>query len=68
MRRKAIALLGFLTGLLAVTAFVRRGSMRTREHVDLYFGDGSMVSLSDGSADAQRLLPLARELLRTARA
>jgi hypothetical protein len=68
MRRKVIALLGCVTGLLAVTAFIRRGSMRTREHVDLYFGDGSMVSLSDGSAEAQRLLPLARELLRTTRA
>jgi hypothetical protein len=67
MRRRVVALVGFLAALLAVTAFVRRGSMRTREHVDLYFGDGSMVSLSDGSADAQRLLPLARELLRAAR-
>ena len=68
MRRRALALLGLVTGLLAVTAFIRRGTSRTREHVDLYFGDGSMVSLSDGSADAQRLLPLAREFLRTARA
>jgi hypothetical protein len=67
MRRRALAFLGFLTGLFAVTAFIRRGTNRTREHVDLYFGDGSMVSLSNGSADAQRLLPIARELLRTAR-
>jgi hypothetical protein len=67
VRRSAVALLGFFAGLLAVIAFIRRGATRTREHVDLYFGDGSMVSLSDGSADAQRLLPLARELLRTAR-
>ena len=67
MRRRALAILGFVTGLLAVTAFIRRGTTRTREHVDLYFGDGSMVSLSNGSADAQRLLPLARELLRSAR-
>ena len=68
MRRKGLALFGVLTGLLALTAFIRRGTMRTREHVDLYFADGSMVSLSDASADAQRLLPLARELLSTARA
>ena len=67
MRRKAVAVLGFLTALFAVTAFIRRGTTRTREHVDLYFGDGSMVSLANGSAEAERLLPLARELLQTAR-
>jgi hypothetical protein len=68
MPRKTLALLGFFTGLFAVTAFIRRGTTRTREHVDLYFADGSMVSLSDASADAQRLLPLAREFLSAARA
>ena len=67
MRRRALALLGFLTGLLAVTAFVRRGTTRRAEHVDLYFADGSMVSLANGSADAQRLLPLARDVIRAAR-
>ena len=66
MRRKAVALLGFLTGLLAVTAFVRRGTMRTREHVDLYFGDGSMVSLT-GSSEAEPLLRHARDALDAAR-
>ena len=67
MRRRALALLGFVAGLLAVTAFIRRGTSRTREHVDLYFADGSMVSLADSAADAQRLLPLAREFLTAAR-
>ena len=63
----------FLTGALlaagsaAGTVLYRRRAARRRERAELYFGDGSMVSLSDGSADAQRLLPLARELLRTAR-
>jgi hypothetical protein len=66
MRRRLVAAVGFVTGALAVTAFLRRGIERRRERVDLYFADGSMLSLSDGSADGQRLLPLAREVLRTA--
>ena len=67
MRRRALAFLGFLTGLFAVTAFIRRGTTRRRERADLYFADGSMVSLTDSAADAQRLLPLAREFLTAAR-
>ena len=67
MPRKTLALLGFLTGLFEVTAFIRRGTTRRRERADLYFADGSMLSLSDGSADGARLLPLARDVLRTAR-
>ncbi len=66
--RRTLGLLGFLGGLAAVTAFFRRGTARRRERIDLYFGDGSMVSLTDGSEDAQRLLPLAREILSSARA
>jgi hypothetical protein len=50
-----------------MTAFFRRGLERRRERVDLYFADGSMLSLSDGSADGARLLPLARDVLRSAR-
>ena len=36
---------------------------RRRERVDLYFADGSMVSLGDGSPEAERLLPVARTTL-----
>ena len=39
-----------------------------RERVDLYFDDGSMISLTDGSPDAAQLLPLARRILGEARA
>jgi hypothetical protein len=67
MRRRTLALVGFFTGLFAVTAFIRRGTTRRRERADLYFADGSMVSLPSDSAEAQRLLPLARDLLRAAR-
>ena len=66
MRRSAAALLGIAGGMLAGAVFVRRrGTLQ--ERVDLYYEDGSMVSLSDGSPDAERLLPLARELIRSAR-
>ncbi len=63
----------FLTGLLlaagsaAGTVLYRRRAARCRERVELYFGDGSMVSLTEGSAEADRLLGHARELLATAR-
>jgi hypothetical protein len=65
MRRSA-ALLGVAGGALVGAAFIRRRGVR-QERVDLYFEDGSMVSLSNGSADAARLLPLARDILRHAR-
>ncbi len=63
MRRSAAALLGVAGGVLVGAAFIRRRGVR-QERVDLYYDDGSMVSLSDGSADAARLLPLARDILR----
>ena len=63
----------FLTGFLlaagsAVGAVLyRRRAARRRESVQLYFGDGSMISLTEGSPEAERLLGPARELLATAR-
>ena len=65
-RRLAGAALPALA-LLGAVAF-RRGSTRHRERVDLYFQDGSMVSLGKRSSPARRMLPLAREILHTARA
>ena len=67
MRRKWFARLGFLVGLVAGTILYRRGAARKRERVDLYFDDGSMVSLGDGTPGAERLLPLARSILAAAR-
>ena len=66
MRRSAAALLGIAGGMLAGAAFVRRQSFQ-QERIDLYYEDGSMLSLGDGSPDAERLLPLAREILRAVR-
>jgi hypothetical protein len=63
----------FLTGFLlaagsaAGAVLYRRRAARRRERVELYFGDGSMISLTQGSAEADRLLGHARELLSAAR-
>jgi hypothetical protein len=66
MRRSAAVLLGLAGGMVAGAAFVRRRSFQ-EERVDLYYEDGSMLSLENGSPDAERLLPLAREVLRAVR-
>ena len=67
MRRKLLALGALVAGWVVGLAFYRRASTRRRDRVDLYFEDGSMQSLGDGSIEADRLLPLAREALRAAR-
>ena len=57
-----------LAGVAAGAAvLVRRRVGGSRERVDLYFEDGSMTSLDDGSPDAERLLGLARDALAAAR-
>jgi hypothetical protein len=62
--------LSFLTGLLlafgAALLFRRRSATR-RERVDLYYEDGSMVSLEGRTPETERLLALAREALATSR-
>jgi hypothetical protein len=63
-------LLGFLTlvGLaLAAAVLYRRRFSSESERVDLYYEDGTLVSLPEGSAGAARLLPLAHDVLRAAR-
>ena len=67
MRRRVLALLGFALGLVAGTVLYRRSTGRRRDRLDVYFDDGSRVSLVEGSPEAERLLPVARELLSTAR-
>ena len=50
-------------GTLAGTVMYRRRSARRIERVELYAADGSMVSIPDGSADAERMLSLAHDVL-----
>jgi hypothetical protein len=54
-------------GSLAGAVLWRRRGERTREHVDLYYADGSMVSFPGDSDEAVRLLPVARRALSRAR-
>jgi len=58
-----LVLLGAFVGAIAY----RRRFGRREERVDVYYEDGSMVSLAEGSAEAERLLPLARDVLDAAR-
>jgi hypothetical protein len=64
--------MGWLRGFAALASgwgagmlLARRLGRRTEERVDVYFEDGSLVSLDGSSPEAQRLLPLARDLLGT---
>ena len=50
-------------GTFAVSLLYRRRTARRRERVDLYYEDGSMVSLPEGSPGAERLLPIAHDVL-----
>jgi hypothetical protein len=45
----------------------RRRFAAQRERIELYYEDGSLVSLDQGSDGASRLLPLAHDVLRAAR-
>ena len=67
MRRRRLALAGFASGALAGTAAYRRWFGGGRERIDVYFEDGSFVTFEAGSSEAARLLPLARQVLATAR-
>jgi hypothetical protein len=66
MRRSVAAALGVVGGMLAGAAFIRRQAAN-RERADLYFEDGSMLSLTNGSPGAERLVPIAREIIRGVR-
>jgi hypothetical protein len=66
-RRKVVTGVALAIGSLAGTIAFRRRSARRRDRVDVYFEDGSMISLADGSPEASTVLPLARRALDTAR-
>jgi hypothetical protein len=66
VRRRVVLLAGLAIGALAAIGWARRTGAGRRERVDLYYADGSMVSLGDGSPDAERLLTLGRDALRAA--
>jgi hypothetical protein len=65
--RSAVGVLAAGAALAGAIVFVRTKSALDREHVDVYYADGSMISLDTGSADGDRLLPLARRAIAAAR-
>ena len=65
-RRLLRGLLLLVVSLIGAACFRRRHGGRA-EQVDLYYSDGSLLSLAAG-ADGDELLALAREILREARA
>ena len=66
MKRKFLAALGFATGIFAGSVIFRRSFAKPRQRVDVYFDDGSMVSFVDGSPEADKLLPVAVDVLAAA--
>ena len=65
-RRKVVAAV-FVSAAAVAGAVLWRRRGRRQEHVDLYFADGSMVSLEQGSVQADKLIPLARDVVASAR-
>jgi hypothetical protein len=64
--RKALAV-GAAVGTAVGAVLLRRRGGRSRDRVELYFEDGSLVTVAQGSPDAVPLLLHARELLAAAR-
>ena len=62
-RRKLATGMLLAAGSLAGSVLVRRRAARKRERVDLYGDDGSMHSFAEGTPEAERLLPIAHDLL-----
>jgi hypothetical protein len=67
MRRRVLRLAGFASGLLAGTLAYRQLFGDRGEGIDVYFDDGSFVTFAAGSSEAERLLPLARQVRAAAR-
>ena len=65
--RSALGLLAAGAALAGAIVFVRTKAAVEREHVDVYFADGSMVSFVPGSPEGEKLLPIARRVLAAAR-
>ena len=66
-RRKLLAGLAVGGALSAAGAAVFRRRSRNRARIEVYFADGSIVTLDQSSPDAQRPIGLARQALSAAR-
>jgi hypothetical protein len=63
MRRRLLRVSGLVSSLLAGAVVVRRLLEGRRGRVDVHFDDGSFITFVEGSQEADRLLPLARQIL-----
>ncbi len=66
MRRRLILLGALLAGAFGVLGVLRRTATSARERVDLFYEDGSLVTLVDD--EAKPLLDIARSALDATRA
>jgi hypothetical protein len=66
--RSALTVLAGAAGSAAAAVLLRRRLSERRERVELFFDDGTPVTLTQGTPEAERLLVHARELLAAARA
>jgi hypothetical protein len=66
VKRRLFALSGVASGALAAALAYRRWLGDSRDRLDIYFDDGTFVTFVAGSSGAERLLPLAREVLAAA--
>ena len=64
--RKALAVAGAAVGSAIGAVVLHRRSARSRDRLELYFEDGSLVTIAQGAPDADLLLLHARELLAAA--
>jgi hypothetical protein len=62
-RRRVVTGVLLAAGSVAGSLLVRRRAARRQARVDLYATDGTMHSFTEGSPEAERLLPIAHELL-----
>ena len=67
MRARRALAVGAALGSAIGAVVLRRRAGRSRDRVELYFEDGSLVTLAQGAAEAEPLLLHARELLAAAR-
>jgi hypothetical protein len=58
-----LATLLLAAGSVAGTAVLRRRRRQHRPRVDLYFEDGSMLSLDEGTPEAGAMVPTALDIL-----
>jgi hypothetical protein len=66
-RRKLVIPVVIGAGSFLGTLLYRRRAVRNRTRLDVYFDDGSMVSFVEGSPEAEKLLPVARDVLAVTR-